>query len=107
MKEMCRVIPSGSCPSCGHKQFVVMESTINVFLTNRDGEIIDSKEVENSAIGACCNCKKEYNMIPTSYGFIPATPLRRFLYTLSPHYNPELAEVLLLPNPMEVTENEC
>ena len=49
MKEMVTIIPLGSCPKCGHRQFVVSEHQINEYLTNGDGEIIDSLDVEYDA----------------------------------------------------------
>lgn len=56
------------------------ESSSNVYLTDRDGEITDSKEIHYKAIGKCVNCYKEYEMMQTSYGFVPLTPLRKLLY---------------------------
>lgn len=85
MKEMVKTIPLGTCPKCGHKQFVVLENEINQYLTNIDGEIIDQKTIENKAIGMCCNCKSKFTMIPTMEGFIPSTKLRCLLLEYTPH----------------------
>ena len=49
-KQMMRLIPMGSCPKCQHKQFVVYDNQSMLFLTNRDGEIIDSKDVNGKKI---------------------------------------------------------
>ena len=44
-KEVLAVrIPNGSCPICGHKQFIVSDISHNLYLTNRDGEIVDYNE---------------------------------------------------------------
>ena len=88
--EMLRILPKGSCPKCGHRQFLVKEIQSNLYLTGRDGEIIDSKEEKYIAIGKCLNCGKEYEMAPTAYAFIPLTPLRKFLHEYS---SPELIDI--------------
>lgn len=101
MKEMISIIPIGSCPKCGHKQFLVIETQQDAYLTNRDGEIIDHKELYNHAVGICANCASEYDMIPTSYGFIPATELRKILYKYTVHYV-EDEPIKCIDNPMGV-----
>ena len=60
--EMLRLVPKGSCPRCGHRQFIIKEIQSNLYLTGRDGEIIDSKEEKYVAVGKCTNCGKEYDM---------------------------------------------
>lgn len=100
MKEMCTIIPAGSCPRCGHSQFVVYEASANIYLTNRDGEIIDHKEMTNKATGICCNCGKEFDMIIGHEKFIPATPLRKLLYEYSPHI--EKINKFNIKNPMRL-----
>ena len=80
LKLMAKSIPYGACPNCGHKQFVVIQTTTNIFLTNRDGEITDGCELADRAVGKCGNCGKEMEMFPTRYGFIPLTPLRKIVY---------------------------
>lgn len=102
MKElnMCRIIPRGSCPNCGGKQFIVFEATQSMYLTGIDGEIIDSKELKFYAVGKCCKCNMEYEMLPTTYGFIPLTRLRKICFE---YHEPELLEeVHMISNPMEV-----
>ena len=101
MKEMINIIPIGSCPKCGHKQFVVVESQQNIYLTDRDGEILDHRELYNHSVGKCVNCKSEYDMIPTRYGFIPATELRKILYKYTVHYIEE-EPIKYIDNPMGV-----
>ena len=105
MKVMVDVLPNGCCPSCGHMKFVVSEIQHNIFLTNRDGEIIDSKEMSYNATGQCVNCGKVYDMEPTYNGFIPMTPLRKLLYEHTPHYLPRILDNKSLgddiKNPME------
>lgn len=105
-KEMFHILPQGACPNCAHKQFVVFESMQNIYLTNRDGEIIDSMEVENKAIGQCVKCGKIYKMIPTSIGFIPATRLRELLFNYGLYKIEEEEKTLPIPNPMEMNKNE-
>lgn len=84
MREMCRIIPQGSCPICGHKQFIINEGIINLYLTDQDGSVIDYKEEDYKAIGKCINCGKKFEMMPTSTGFIPLTHLRKIIYEYSP-----------------------
>jgi hypothetical protein len=102
-KEMVRILPAGSCPICGHNQFIVAESELNVFLTDRDGYVIDSKEYGYNCEGVCCNCKNKFEMIASPERFIPLTPLRKLLYENTHHY--ELAQregPVSIKNPMEV-----
>ena len=102
MKEMCRLVPQGACPTCGHKQFVVYENTTDLYLTNQDGEAIDHTEVRYIAFGKCLNCGKEFEMMPTSIGFIPLTGLRKILYEYSPSSYINETELGSTNNPMEV-----
>lgn len=78
--EMIRVLPKGCCPKCGHRQFIVKEISSNLYLTGRNGEIIDSKEEKYIAVGKCLNCGKEYEMAPSYDSFIPLTPIRKVLF---------------------------
>ena len=100
MNEMCRIIPFGSCPNCGHKQFIIYESTQNIYLTNRDGEVIDYKESYHNALGMCVKCKEVYNMIEIKNGFIPSTELRKILFDYTPHSIKD-DDVKITSNPME------
>lgn len=106
MKEMVNIIPLGSCPKCGHKQFVVSELQINQYLTNSDGEIIDSSETDYSAAGMCNNCGTVFEMYPTREGFIPLTKLRKIMFDYTPHVD-TLDEDMIesISNPMEVKQN--
>jgi len=85
MIEMVNIVPSGACPKCGHKQFVVLESQLRKFLTNADGETIDHSELDYNAEGMCCNCNSVFKMMPTWKGFIPLTRLREIMFDYSPH----------------------
>ena len=98
--EMMRLVPKGSCPRCGHRQFIIKEIQSNLYLTGRDGEIIDSKEEKYVAVGKCTNCGREYDMAPGYNTFIPLTPIRKFLYEYS---TPELVEAQ--PRDMEYIPN--
>lgn len=102
MKEMCRLVPQGACPICGHKQFIVHEITTDLYLTNQDGAAIDHKELNYIALGKCINCGKEFEMMPTSIGFIPLTRLRKILYEYSPSSYMNKTELGNINNPMGV-----
>ena len=104
MKNMVNIIPIGSCPNCGHKQFVVSEHQINEYLINRDGEIIDNREAGYDAAGMCLNCKCVFEMYPTREGFIPLTGLRKILLDYTPH-KPHYEILENIDNPMEVNKN--
>lgn len=85
MNTMVNIIPAGSCPNCGHSKFVVFESAQSAYSTNRDGEIVGSKELSYKAVGKCLNCGKEFDMLPTQIRFIPMTRLRKILYDYTDH----------------------
>lgn len=79
-KEVLAVrIPNGSCPICGHKQFVVSDISHNLYLTNRDGEIVDYNEYRRNIRGFCVNCHNVIKMRPTSYGYVPTNALSEFM----------------------------
>lgn len=96
MIEMVTNVPQGSCPSCGHKQFIVSEIQSNNYLTDRDGYIIDHNESMYSCVGMCLNCKKTFEMLALPHKFIPMTRLRKILY------ENEIIEEKFIENPMEV-----
>lgn len=107
MKEMVNIIPLGSCPKCGHRQFLVSEIQHTAYITNSDGEIIDSHEIDYDAIGKCINCQSEFNMYPTKEGFVPLTRLREIMLDYTPHMLVQQEEIVnALPNPMEVNKND-
>ena len=108
MKEMVNVIPLGSCPKCGHKQFAVSECQIGQYLTNADGEIIDSFDIDYSAECICINCKSVFKMYSTKEGFIPLTRLREIMFNYTPHFNIVSMQNKILDNitnPMEVNND--
>ena len=79
-KEVLAVrIPNGSCTICGHKQFVVSDISHNLYLTNRDGEIVDYNEYSRNIRGFCVNCHNVIKMRSTSYGYIPTNALSEFM----------------------------
>ena len=103
MNEMVNIVPLGSCPKCGHKQFIVIENQLKMYLTNQDGEIIDFNELDYRTSGKCCNCGSIFKMIPTLEGFIPSTRLREILFDYSPHaLNASPLDQEIILNPMEV-----
>lgn len=104
MKEMVNIVPLGSCPKCGHKQFVVSEYYAVEYLTNPDGEIIDSNDTYHDAKGMCVNCNSEFTMYPTREGFIPVTKLRAIMLDYTPHafIYKHKEEDMNISNPMEV-----
>lgn len=102
MNEMVNIVPLGSCPKCGHKQFVVLEHQINKYLTNPDGEVIDSADIEYTASGMCLNCNTVFKMYPTRDGFIPLTKLREIMFDYTPHTQIVKEQTVIdIPNPME------
>lgn len=104
MKEMCRIVPLSACPTCGHKQFVVVESATDCYLTNRDGDIIDHRGLSHAAMGKCCNCGSIYDMISLNERFIPVTKLRKILF----EYNDDsslLKAAIRSTNPMQIQKN--
>lgn len=79
-KEVLAVrIPNGSCPICGHKQFIVSDISHNLYLTNRDGEIVDYNEYRRNIRGFCVNCHNVIKMRSTPYGYIPTNALSEFM----------------------------
>lgn len=103
MKEMVHIVPLGSCPKCGHRQFIVSEHVYTEYLTNPDGEVVDSDIIDWDAEGMCCNCKTIFEMYPTRDGFIPLTRLRKIMLEYTPHTKVlSYEEYMALPNPMEV-----
>lgn len=80
LKQMITAYPKSSCPCCHHNNFVVVERNIDAYVTGRDGEIIDHRELESSAIGRCVNCGNEFHMVHIVNGFRPLTDFGLFLY---------------------------
>ena len=101
MKEICRIIPSGGCPSCGHRTFIVIEAVTTAYATDKYGGIIDSMVIDENAVGKCRKCGATFKMIPIPDGFVPETKLRSLLYSTTPHYVAD-ENFPALPNPMEV-----
>ena len=98
-KEVLAVrIPNGSCPICGHKQFVVSDISHNLYLTKIDGEIVDYNEYSRNIRGFCVNCHNVIKMRSTSYGYIPTNALSEFMEL----YNKgdEIIDKLICDNPM-------
>ena len=85
-QEIMTVLPEGSCPTCGHRQFIVKEIQSNLYLTSNFGEIIASKEEGYACVGKCLVCGKEYSMYSGPHKFIPLTPMRKILYDYSKEY---------------------
>lgn len=85
MKEMVKTVPLGACPVCGHKQFYVVDSVMNEYITDMNGEVVDSAEHGYKAYGKCMRCETEFDMMRTTYGFIPMTPLRKLFFEYTPH----------------------
>lgn len=100
LENIVRIVPSGSCPFCCHKQFIVSEIQQTDYLTNKDGEIIDSIESIYDAIGYCTNCNKQYQMKPICDGFIPMTPLRLFMDKHIDYSRNMISEVDYCRNPI-------
>lgn len=78
MKLFHNIDPHG-CPRCGHKNFLVKQITSNIYMTNHDGEVCDSKEEKCVTVAKCLECGKEFDAYPAFDSFIPLTPIRKFL----------------------------
>ena len=96
-------IPMGECPHCKHKQFIVSEIVQTEYLTNRDGQVIDSMEPKYDAVGMCLNCNYTFPMKPIFDGFVPMTPLRQFMDRYIDYDEPEF-NVSEVKNPMQKEE---
>ena len=79
-RQIYHLLPKNACPICGKaSKFIIRDLQSNIYLTNKDGDIIDSKEDFNIAVGMCLNCNTKFDMFPTNNSFIPLTPLRKLL----------------------------
>ena len=105
MKKMIYELPPGSCPSCNHKQFIIHEAQMSRYVTDGNGEIIAHKDTYYNAKGMCINCNKVFEMMPTTYGFIPCSPLKKFLYD---HQVLQIEKEIEynIDNPMEVNNEK-
>lgn len=70
----------GSCPYCGHNNFVVSHIQHDLYYVNSLGKIMDSKNLADSAKGLCINCKRVINFLPTTYGFMALSKLGEIIY---------------------------
>lgn len=93
-------VPMGECPFCKHKQFFVSEIVQTNYLLNRDGQVIDSAEAVNDTIGICLNCNHKFPMKAIFDGFVPMTPLRKFMDDYI-DYDEDILEVKEVDNPMQ------
>lgn len=71
MEVMVKYVDRTRCPACGRGQFVVAESNTMAYLTDINGDILDSKELRYSCIGKCNCCGSEFNMYPLPNRFVP------------------------------------
>ena len=103
MKLLCVDSNMNACPTCRHASFVVFTSEYNIYLTDHDGDVVDVRELDNSADGICTNCGKRYKMIKTANGFMPLTTLREILLKdiISDSIIPDYQEYLTIENPMQ------
>ncbi len=97
-------VPFGSCPCCGNKQFIVLESVLSAYITGIDGEILDHDEIKYNAKGKCNRCGKEYDMLSTLTGFIPMTDLRKVLWRPTNFDSTE--DFKYIENPMEANNED-
>ena len=95
-------IDMGECPYCKSKQFFVSEIVKTNYLLNRDGVVIDSEESVYDAVGICIKCGKQYQMKPVFDGFVPLTPLRKYMEeNINIGSNIDPLEVDNINNPMQ------
>ena len=53
-ERMARITrDKGSCPVCGHKNFLISSIIHNVYLTDSFNNIIDTKELTEDVVGVC------------------------------------------------------
>ena len=96
-------IDMGECPHCRSKQFYVSEIVKTNYLLNRDGTVIDSEEPAYDAVGICIKCGKQYQMKPVFDGFVPLTPLRKYMEeNINIGSNTDPLEVDDINNPMQL-----
>ena len=96
-------VPAGECPFCKNKQFFVSEIVKTDYLLNRDGQVIDSDEPVYDAVGICLNCNHQYLMKPVFDGFVPLTPLRKYMEeNINIGSNTDPLEVDDINNPMQL-----
>ena len=103
MEVPLNYIPKDSCPKCGHRKFLVRELVGTTYLTDEFGKIVDSTDGLHLCRGICMNCAYQCDMYPTRQGFIPLTPLRKFLLEYSDEYLNKrnvFGDESYLPNPM-------
>lgn len=80
LTSIARTIPKGSCPNCYNTQFLVVESTCDLFLTSNGGYVKGHREFRHKIVGRCNTCGYTFNMLSTKDGFIPLTEFGKIYY---------------------------
>lgn len=101
-ERMARITrDKGSCPVCGHKNFLISSIIHNVYLTDSFNNIIDTKELTEDVVGVCLNCNSNINFIPTPTGFYAVGKIEKIVLenTIKNENKPD--DYVELHNPME------
>ena len=108
MKLFHNIDPHG-CPRCGHKNFLVKQVTSTIYLTDRDGQICDSKDELCVTVGKCLECGKEFDLYQTFDSFIPLTSIRKHLaeYALGSLDATNNMDETYIENPITKRVNKC
>ena len=111
-KELCRTLPYGSCPICGHVEFIILETNTMAYLTDKDGNLDPGDQVYYDCKGKCINCNAEFERMEIYESkVLPMSKIRSlFDFDLefshkyySEKFNPDS---LKLKNPMEASKDE-
>ena len=111
-KEICRVLPYGSCPICGHDEFIILETNTMAYLTDKQGHVSSMDEAYYNCEGKCLNCGTEFSRFDAFESrFVPISKIRElfnFDLEFRDRYYKERAnpDSLKLKNPMEVNKDE-
>jgi hypothetical protein len=103
MQDMVIKTNKGLCPKCRRNQWIVVESETTIYLTDRDGNIVDSKEsARKLCSGKCTNCGAEYDMLSLHEKFVPIPPIIKSIGDYSLLVEPDdFYDYAKIDNPME------
>lgn len=111
-KEMCRALPYGSCPICGHTEFIVLDTTTMAYLTDKKGHVSNMDEVYYNCEGRCLNCGTEFKRFDACESrFIPMSKIRELcnfdLEFRNKYYEENMnPDSMKIKNPMGVDKDE-
>ena len=111
-KEMCRALPFGSCPVCGHVRFIILETTTMAYLSDKDGNLDPGEQVHYSCKGKCINCNAEFERMELYESKVLPMSKIRSLFDFDTEFgygyykNKKNPDSLKLKNPMGANEDE-